>query len=293
MSKVSVIIPSRNELFLPQTVEDVLAKATGDVEAIVTLDGYWPDPILPDRPNLILVHHGKPKGMRASINAAAAVATGDYLLKCDAHCMFAQGYDEVLAADCDGDWIVIPARYSLDAENWKIAKTGKSRVDYHYLSYPYAHPDGKDYDPGLHGAQWNQRARERLNKPEYDIDDEMSFQGSCWFMPYRHFHEFIGGMSEVGYETFIQEPQEIGLKTWLGGGQVKVNKKTWYAHLHKGRRYGRGYFLDKREKRRGSDYSNDHWMNNRWEDRIHDIEWLIEKFWPVPTWPEEWRELIP
>ena len=94
MTKVSVIIPSRNEQFMPQTVEDILAKATGDIEVIVILDGYWPDPILPDHQNLILVHHGKPKGMRASINAGAAVATGDYLMKCDAHCMFGEGFDE-------------------------------------------------------------------------------------------------------------------------------------------------------------------------------------------------------
>jgi glycosyltransferase involved in cell wall biosynthesis len=292
MSKLSVIIPSRNEQFLPQTVDDIFAKAQGDIEVVVTLDGYWPVPILEDRPNLTLVHHGTARGMRASINSAASVATGDFLMKCDAHCMFAEGFDEVLKADCDQDWIVIPSRYSLDAENWDILHTGKSRVDYHYLSFPYAYPGYRDYDGGLHGAVWNQRARERKDNPEYDIDEEMSFQGSCWFMSSFHFKETIGYMSEEGYETFIQEPQEIGLKTWLGGGKTMVNKKTWYAHLHKGRKYGRGYYMSKREVVRGGAYSNDFWMNNRWEDRKYDIDWLIEHFWPVPTWPEDWREVI-
>jgi len=284
MSKVSVIIPSRNEQFLPQTVEDIFAKATGEVEVIVTLDGYWPDPPLPDHDNLILIHRSKARGMRAAINAAASVATGEFLMKTDAHCMFAEGFDEVLQADCDGDWMVIPSRYSLDAENWCILETGKRRVDYHYLSYP--DEPGK----GIHGQVWNDRRRERFGKPEFDIDDEMSFQGSCWFMTRRHFWNFLGGMSEVGYGTFIQEPQEIGLKTWLGGGRIVVNKKTWYAHLHKGRKYGRGYFLNKREAKRGNDYSCDFWFNNRWPSRIHDLEWLIDKFWPVPTWPEDWRK---
>lgn len=105
------------------------------------------------------------------------------------------------------------------------------------------------------------------------------------------FWGFLGGMSEVGYGTFTQEPQEIGMKTWLGGGAVKVNKKVWYAHLHKGRTYGRMYHQDRAEVVRGHNYSADYWMNNRWEKRIHDVEWLIDRFWPVPTWPVNWKEV--
>ena len=284
MAKVSVLIPSRNEQFLVPTVNDLFVKAAGDIEVIVTLDGYWPSPMPEDRPDLTLLHRSRAQGMRAAINAAASVATGKYLMKTDAHCMFAEGFDEVLQADCDDNWMVIPSRYSLDAENWAILKTGKARVDYHYLSYP------SGPGQGIHGAVWNDRRRERFDKPEYDIDDEMSFQGSCWFTLRRHYWDFLGGMNEEGYGGFIQEPQEIGLKTWLGGGRIIVNKRTWYAHLHKGKRYGRGYWLSKRECKAGNDYSCDFWFNNRWENRVYDLEWLIDKFWPVPTWPDDWRE---
>ena len=103
-------------------------------------------------------------------------------------------------------------------------------------------------------------------------------------MSTRHFRDFLGGMSEEGYGGFIQEPQEIGLKTWLGGGRVVVNKKTWYAHLHKGKTYGRGYPVRAKEFHDGSTYSTDFWMNNRWSRRVHDMRWLVEKFAPVPTW---------
>ncbi len=284
MSKVSAIIPSRNERFLPQTIDDLFAKASGDVEVIAVLDGYWPDPPLKDRKNLIVIHRGRHRGMRAAINAAASIAKGEFLLKCDAHCMFNEGYDEVLKADCADNWVVIPARYSLDAENWVIAQTGKSRVDYHYLCFPY--PD-KEHDAGMHGVVWRDRAHQRSGDPKYDIDDEMSFQGSCWFMTKYHFDNFLHGMSEVGYGSFTQEPQEIGLKTWLGGGEIKVNKKTWYAHLHKGSRYGRGYSLSSREIVRGHLWASRYWMTNQWEDRVHDMEWLVDKFAPVPTWPED------
>lgn len=279
MVDLSVIIPSRNEQFLPQTIADLFAKAAGSIEVIVTLDGYWPDPPLPERPGLHIIHRSVPAGMRAGINGGIALARGKYIMKTDAHCMFAPGFDEVLKADCDGDWVVIPRRRSLDAEHWTIIE--KTPVDYEYLCYPYAQDP-----PGIHGRIWRERARER-SAPEYDIDEDMSFQGSCWFTTKEHFERRVGGLTEEGYGTFIGEPQEVGLKTWLGGGKVMRNKRTWYAHLHKGKQYGRGYFVSRSELERGNRYSVDYWMNNRWPGRIHDIEWLVERFWPVPTWPED------
>ena len=290
-SRVSVIIPSRGEpggpreLFMPNTAYDLLGKAAGDVEVIVVLDGYWPDPPLEDRPNLKVVHFGAAKGMRACTNAGAAVATGKYLMKVDAHCMFAPGYDETLKADCADNWIVIPRRYSLDAEKWEINPT-RECIDYEHIFYPYEHPD----DLGLHARPWMQRSRERKH---IEIDEDMSFQGSCWFMTARHFHKHLGGLSEAGYGIFWGEPQEVGFKTQLGPweGAIMRNKKTWYAHLHKGKQWGRMYHISRRERTVGNAWYFDYWWNNRWEQRKHDIEWLIERFMPIPGWPENWKEL--
>jgi glycosyltransferase involved in cell wall biosynthesis len=289
MSKLSVIIPSRGdatkqELFLGKTVDDIFNKAVGDVEVIVVLDGYWPNPPLQDHDGLVVIHRGNPMGMRPAINAAVSIAKGEYLLKCDAHCMFAPGFDQVLKSDCDDNWVVIPGRYSLDPENWAIDNNGKSRRDYHYLDFPW--PD-KPHDAGMHGVEWPQRSRERAGNPEYDIDDNMSFQGSCWFMHKSWFTDFLGGLHSEGYGTFSQEPQEIGNKTWLGGGAVKVNKRTWYAHLHKGSRYGRMYSMGQQEIIAGHLWSSRHWMNNDEPGMIHPMSWLVELFWPLPGWPED------
>lgn len=278
--KVSIIIPSRNEQFLAKTVDDIFNNATGSIEVLTVLDGYWPAPILQDRPNLVIIHRGQAQGMRPAINSAASIAKGEYLMKCDAHCMFAEGFDEVLQADCDDDWVVVPRRYSLDAENWERKKKGPT--DYHYLQCPLKSNDG-----ALHGRPWNKR---RDKRRDILIDDEMSSQGSCWFMSRRHW-DWLGGLHLEGYGDFIQEFQEIGMKTWLGGGQVKINKNTWYAHLHKGNTYGRGYKVSRSSWHRGCHYSADLWLNNRWEERVHDFKWLIEKFWPVPTWPEDYHSL--
>lgn len=280
-NKVSILIPVCKEQFLNKTINDLLEKAKGDIEIIVSLDGYWPEEII-DNPSVQYIHFSNRRGMRACINAGAAISTGQYLMKIDGHCMVDEGFDEKLKADCEENWVVIPRRYRLDPETWTQTELNKPPIDYEYLNWPHSNPS----EIGLHGNVWNDRTLERMDKPVYLIDDNMSFQGSCWFMTRKHW-DWLGGMSEVGYETFVQEAQEIGLKTWLGGGRVVTNKKTWYAHLHKGRKYGRGYFIDKREMRRGRDFSVDYWMNNRWEDRVHDLDWLIEKFSPVPTWPED------
>jgi glycosyltransferase involved in cell wall biosynthesis len=289
---LSVLIPSRNELFLQKTVDDIFDNAAGDVECIVSLDGYWPDPPLKEHPKLHVIHRSKPAGMRAGINACATVARGKFIMKCDAHCAFAEGFDEVLQADCDDNWVVIPRRYSLNPDTWAPQESSpgvwRMPIDYEFLSYPY----WKEDHYGIHGTRWGERTKQRLNDPEYEIDDNMGFQGSCWFTTREHFLERIGGLQEEGYGTFIGEPQEVGNKTWLGGGRLVTNKKTWYSHLHKGKRFGRGYSVSRRGLRDGNVYSVQYWMTNAWPGRIHDIEWLVEKFWPVPSWPDDrslWR----
>jgi hypothetical protein len=74
-----------------------------------------------------------------------------------------------------------------------------------------------------------------------------------------------------------------------------VNKNTWYAHWHKGKDNGRGYFLDTRDLKRGRKFHTDFFMNNRWlpqwPKQVHDYEWLIDHFWPIPDWPDNWKEV--
>ena len=282
---LSIIIPSRNEVFLTHTIRDLLAHAVGSIEIIVNIDENWPDEIIKDK-RVIYLHPGTPKGMRYGINSCAAIAKGIYLMKTDGHCMFAPGFDKVLSENCDDNWVVIPRRKRLDAENWKIMDVGKPDIDYHYLCFPER---GKEHDWGMHGVMWPERALERID-PKYDIDDTMSFQGSSWFMKRKWFTDFIGYLDDDFYGSFAQEPQEIGLKTWLGGGAVKVNKKTWYAHLHKGPKYGKMYRLTMNDEKviiAGHNRSAKHWMEGREPNMIHPIAWLVEKFWPVPTWPED------
>jgi glycosyltransferase involved in cell wall biosynthesis len=293
---VSIIIASRVDQYLQKTVDDLLAKAEGEVEIIVVLDGYWPSPMLYDNPKVIVFHQGEIHnnyGMRAAINAGAAMASGEYIMKIDEHCMVDQGYDVKLAADCEDNWVVIPRRYRLDAESWTIQEDGRPPIDYMYIQCPFGGPD--DVPSDLHGSIWSARHHERK---DILIDDTMSWQGSCWFMKKKYWDElFPGGLDDKNYGSFAQEAQEIGNKVWLSGGRLVVNKKTWYAHYHK-RKEDKGlgfsnhqYKLHQEGKEKGRLYSIDLWLNNKWDKRTHDFEWLVEKFWPVPTWPDDWKEV--
>lgn len=289
-TKVSIIIPSRNEMFLSHTIKDLLKNAKGEIEIIAVLDGYWPPAheIVND-PRVVYLHRGEARGMRNGINSGVAIATGKYIMKIDAHCMVGEGFDEILKADCEPNWVVIPRRKRLDAENWTIQDVGKPDIDYEFLSFP--DNPGDFGGAGLNGRIWTERIIERLDNPDFDIDDNMSFQGSCWFMHKPYFYE-LELMDEQNYGTFWNEAQEIGLKAWLSGGAVKTNKRTFYAHLHKGKKYGRGYFISKRTIEQGAMFNNK-WLNNKaWDKQTKPFSWLIEHFWPVPTWPDNWQEKL-
>lgn len=292
--RVSVVIPSRRERWLQQTIDDLFSKAAGDIEVIAVHDGTWPDPPLKDHPKLTVIHYSDCRGMRNGINSAIRIATGEYIMKSDGHCLYSEAFDELLKADCDKDWLVVPRRYSLDVENWCIMENKKhAPVDYHYLSYPFERVN--DVACGLHGTLWRERAKERAH---ILVDDEMSSQGSCYFL-HRDYWDRIGPLDDVNYGTFAQEFQEVGMKVWLGGGRVVINKKLYYAHLHKGKQYGTGYGFSNKEweawaaqNKRAHDYTIHFWMNDLWEKRIRNFEWLIEKFWPVPSWPQDWQEQV-
>ncbi len=299
---LSIAIPSRNEKFLRQTILDVLANATGEIEVFPVLDGYEPpaEEIIEDP----RVHYLRlPLGdgqchKRHGINLMVDICHGEYVMSLDAHCMVAKGFDEQLAKDHQPNWVQVPRRHRLDAENWcpQTQIDDRPPIDYEYLMFPFNYhrisgspkEPKKDYHPALHGFKWDARTLARKNIP---IDDTMIIQGSCWFMTREHFRN-MDLMQIEGFSGWGQEGEEISFKTWLSGGQVMTNKNTWYAHLHKGPKYGRMYFMSKESIKECNKYSFDFWVNNRWPKRIHDFEWLIEKFWPLPNWPENWKESL-
>jgi glycosyltransferase involved in cell wall biosynthesis len=291
MVELSVIIPNRNSPFTSKTIDGVLKNAGCDVEVIVHVDENWPEPLSED-PRVHYIHPSKPIGLRQAINTCVAMAKGKYILKCDDHVMFGENFGRILIDNHQPNWVQIPRRYALDAENWKIEERtdNKYPIDYMYIDFPRK---GKDHDDGMHGVPWRERRDSRISTKTYGILDETpSMQGSCYFMTKDFFDNVLYGLSEEGYGQFAQESQEIGFKTWLGGGALMVNKDTWYAHLHKGGRYGRFYHFPSGTVE-ASSWSAEHWLNNREPNMIHPFSWFVdEKFPNMPSWSSDWKEQI-
>lgn len=250
-----------------------------DVEVVVVIDGQWMEGTVRQDSRVKVIQTLQTKGMRTSINTGLEAARGEYVLKVDAHCAFAPGFDKIMVENCEDNWLVIPRMYALDDARWTATKTRWPR-DHHYLSFPF--PKGK-----MTPSHYRRHTAD-------EIDDTMSFQGSCWMANRKYFMQRVGYLGRNPadrYGSFSADQLEIGLKYWLGGDEVKVNRKTWYAHLWKmPRHYANPDFQRKsKEQLSGWKWATRHWFNNEEPGMVHKLSWLIEKFWPVPSWPEDWE----
>ena len=253
------------------------------------LDAWWPNPPLRDDKRVIIVHKREPLGVRNSMNAGVRLAKGKYIMKSDDHCMFKEGFDEVLKKDLEDHWISVPSRYSLDAEKWERTR---GPIEYLCLTYPYIKHRIHGY--GLHGAKWlGEHGLEgsywhlERERKDIKIDDLMMFQGSCYFTTKSHW-ESIDGLDEENHYVLFGEAIELSLKTWISGGRVIRYKNTWYAHLHKTKEHKPDFRLSRSRKIQSAIYDANYWMNNKWPKQIHDIKWLVDKFGPIDGWPETW-----
>lgn len=258
---LSVIIPTVNDPALANTVREVQEKSRTHPEILVMADAVDVNIKLP---GVIVVRNSKRLGLRGNVNNGMMLANGEWLVKLDDHCMLSEGWDEVLLASVQKDWVVVPRRYQLDPVQWCIYEDDSAPIDYERLDI--GHPDK------IGGVTWRSRRKERA---DINVDETMVIQGSFYLMHRDHWSR-IGPLDEANYGPFTQEGIEIALKTWLGGGKVMVNKQAWYAHKH--RRFGRVVAPRGEDVRRGNAYSQDFWLNNRWKGRKHDLSWLMERF---------------
>ena len=295
MSKVSIIIPSRNEKYLSKTIDDIFAKATGDFEVIVVLDGPTDYPLPKERLGLKLIAKPVSDGLRPALKDASDLAKGKYLLKVDAHSMLSKGFDEVLKKDCKDDWVVVSRYYALNPETWE--RDDSKHNDYYYLGCPWVnHRIFSFLD-----VPW--RSRDNARK-DIAIDETMGIQASLWIMTADHFHNKLGGLDVELWGTWSCEQQEISVKTWLSGGKVMVNKNVWNAHYERElteRQRLNPEYTRRDDAFRHRDFAR-YFLRNKWEGQIHKFDWLIKRFWPLPTpsvraskekypWPDEWYNL--
>jgi len=217
---LSVIIPSYKDPLLQRTIDSLLQTAVGEIEIIAVLDGYWPDPQLIDEKRLRVVHLGENRGMRGAINAGVSVSRGEYIMRTDEHCVFGQGFDRIITENMEDNWIVTPRRYFLDPVRWEIMDIPP--IDYEKLVIQ----EGKKFA----GQKWDSRTKERK---DIMVDETMAMQGSCWLMKRSWWDKVIGELQTEGYGPLYQDSHEMVFKTWKAGGELMLNKNTWFAHKHR------------------------------------------------------------
>lgn len=306
MADLSILIPARNEQFLPNTVADILNQIRGDTEVLVVLDGAWPVVGLPQDPKVHIIYRSESIGQRSATNEAARLSTAKFIMKADAHCRFDEGFDVKLMADCERDWTVIPRMYNLHAFNWvcknpdcrHVTYQGPKRceacekakrasnVEFQLVWQPRwsRKSDFARFDSELHFQYWGDFTKRPA--AEGDIVDVMTSIGACWFMHRERFWE-LGGLDEA-HGSWGQMGTEIACKSWLSGGRHVVNKRTWFSHMFRTQPgFSFPYALSDGQVHAARRYSQQMWRSNAWPGQRLPLSWLLEKFWPVPGWSED------
>lgn len=297
---LSILIPARNEMFLANTIDDILKNIEGKTEIIAVLDGYKPEPpLLPD-PRVLLIYNPESKGQRAATNQAARLSKAKYVMKVDAHCAFDKGFDVKMMEAMQDDWTMAPTMKNLHAFDW-VCPDGHRR---------YQGPSGPCNDCGKETTRdvvWIAKRSpnsisycfdssphfqyfgEYSKRPEGqgDITESMSLQGSCFMLTREKYWEL--GICDEEFGSWGSQGIEVAAKTWLSGGRVMIHHNTWYAHMFRtqGGDFSFPYPISGRDQEKAKRAARDLFFNDKWPLQKRPLSWLVEKFWPVKGWTEE------
>lgn len=309
--ELSVLIPSRNELFLRNTVEDILKNKRGKTEIIIGLDGKWSNPPIKDHPDVTILHVSESIGQRAMTNRLCNLSRSKFIMKLDAHCSWDEGYDQKMldAFKETGDNVtMVGTMRNLWVFDWKCMKCGHQtyqgptptkcekcdnttkfeRVMY-WIGKKSPQSNSFCFDSEPHFQYFN----EYTKRPEYQealktgFTETMSLQGSCWMMSRERYLEYMPFREQFG--SWGNEGLEMACREWLSGGKVIVNHKTWYAHLFRtqGAEFGFPYPQSGREVQKTKKVISNMLFQNRFPKQIRPLSWLINRFSPVPDWHDE------
>jgi glycosyltransferase involved in cell wall biosynthesis len=306
--ELSVIIPSRNEIFLQKTIENILENIEADTEVIAICDGYLPSPPLNDNPRVRVIYHNESIGQRAATNEGARVSDAKYIMKIDAHCAVGKGFDRILMADCQPDWTMIPMMWNLHAFDWKCTicgertyqgvrpekceKCGASGFEMVIVWQPRGNKVTISwrFDNTMHFQYWRKHSKRKEAKG--DLIETMSCIGACFLMRRDRFWD-LDGMDEA-HGSWGQFGTELACKTWLSGGKMITSKKTWFGHMFRTGNFKGAfetgtfpYWISGDAQEYAKQYSRDLWLNNKWPKQTRPLSWLVDHFKPVPDWHEK------
>jgi len=309
--ELSILIPSRNEMFLSKTIDDILKNIEADTEIIAVMDGDWSNPPIPQHDRVNLIYVPESIGMRAATNLACKLSRAKYVMKMDAHCSFDKGFDrKMLEAfkETGNDVTMIPIMRNLWAFDWKCYHCGKKwyqdnkpevcdqckksdKIRKKMLWIGKHNPQSTSYcfnkDPRFtYFEDWKHRPQYIKNKKEKGLTETMSIQGSCFMTTRKRYWKFK--LCDENLGNWGNQGVEVACKSWLSGGRVVVNHKTWYAHMFRTKsKFGFPWPASGRDQNRVKKNVRDLFWDNKWPQAVHPVSWLVKKFWPVPGWEQK------
>jgi hypothetical protein len=297
MYDLSIVIPARNEEWLSRTIDDLIKNKRGKTEVIVILDGYWPEPGIVDHDDVRIIHLQESIGQRAAQNLGVSLSRAKYVAKTDAHCAFDEGFDVKLMAKMADDITMVPVMRNLHIFNWRCVLCGleeyqgpeptqcrneecandPQKFEKNVVWIPKTNPQSSAYRFNKN-LQFKYFPELRARLPREGLQESMSLQGSFFMCTREKYWQLK--LCDESWGSWGQQGSEVALKTWLSGGRVLCNFDTWYAHLF---RTQHGFSFPYPQSGKSQDnarkISREIFLNDKWEQAVHPLSWLIEKFW--------------
>lgn len=297
---LSILIPSRNEDWLARTVQDLLDHSKSDFEILIGLDGAPSVSSIPKHDRVTVLYFPESIGQRAMTNRLCRLSKAKYVAKTDAHTAFEDGWDLKMIAEMKDNWTMVPAMRNLHVFNWVCAKghtryqgpsglcpTCGSPEDKDVVWIPKHNPLSTTYcfDSEPHFQYFN----EFKSRPEWkeEVSVTMSLQGSFFMLTREKYWEL--DICSEGFGSWGSQGIEVAVKTWLSGGEVRCNKKTWYAHMFRtqGGDFSFPYEMRQSNVNKAKKHARNLFYDGNWKQQKKPLSWLVEKFWPVRGWTDD------
>jgi len=310
MYKLSFLIPSRNEMWLGRTVQDILDNTSDQTEILVGIDGQenTEDIPIPAHPRVTVYRTGVSIGQRAMTKQLGRLSQAKYICKADAHTSYDKDWDIKMfeAFEKTGDDVtMVSVMRNLHAFDWKChhcgwkkyqgptptvcpdcGKTDKIRRKVLWYAKPNPQSTSYCFDTTLHFQYFHQHKKSQMYQEQLKtgLTETMSLQGSLFMMTKERY--FGLDMDDEAFGSWGAQGTTIACKTWLSGGRCIVNHSTWNSHLFRtqGGDFSFPYEQDNKQVENARQLSRKLFLDNTWEHQKLPLSWLIDKFAPVPGW---------
>ena len=218
---ISIIIAARNEdqCILNKTLVSILRSSPPDIEIIVVDDNSNVPIVLDENihSNVILKRNTSTIGASQSKHLGVCLSKYPYIFLTDAHVLFDKNwYDRVLESVINNPYTLwCGSCLGLDIDNFDLAKSRGKYTGAQLFLYNIK-------DKQILDGKWT---TDKKNDNNYEISCVMGanyFMHKNWFFKIRGYGDLKGWGSE--------EPC-LSIKTWLSGGEVRINKDVKIGHL--------------------------------------------------------------